>query len=99
VHLVVEQSGWFVAQPGPPVDGHCPSVTALFESVARIYGPDAIGVVLSGIGSDGAEGLASMQRAGATTLAQDRESCPVWGMPRAAVERGCVDRVLAASDI
>lgn len=75
----------------PPVSGHCPSVDVLFDSVARACGGHALGVILTGMGRDGALGLAAMRRAGAACLAQGPASSVVWGMPRAAVEMGAVD--------
>ncbi len=78
------------AHPG----GHSPSADVLFESLAREFGADAVGLLLTGMGEDGAAGLLELRRAGALTIAQDEESCVVYGMPRAAVLRGAVDRVL-----
>lgn len=75
----------------PPVAGHCPSVDVLFDSIARACGTSALGVILTGMGRDGAMGLAAMHRAGAACLAQGPASSVVWGMPRAAVELGAVD--------
>jgi len=71
-----------------------PSVTPLFESAARSFGPRACGVLLTGMGRDGAAGLLTLRASGATTLAQDEVTSAVYGMPRAAVELGAVDRVL-----
>ena len=76
--------------------GHRPSVDILFHSVAEL-GPAGIGVILTGMGSDGAEGLLAMRRAGARTLGQSRDSCVVYGMPRAAASLGAVDREIALS--
>ncbi len=76
---------------GPPVTGHCPSVDVLFESVARAFGPTALGIILTGMGRDGATGLAAMRRAGSICLGQGRESSVVWGMPRAALEMNALD--------
>lgn len=73
------------------VTGHCPSVDALFESVARVAGNDAIGVLMTGMGSDGAKGLLAMKKAGARTIGQDEKSCIVYGMPKVAFEMGAVD--------
>ncbi len=72
------------------VSGHCPSVDVLFHSVAGAAGKNAIGVILTGMGKDGADGLFAMRRAGAQTLGQDEESCVVYGMPKVAFERGAV---------
>jgi two-component system chemotaxis response regulator CheB len=81
-------------QPGPMVN-HCrPSVDVLFHSVARTAGPNAVGVILTGMGEDGAGGLLALREAGAFTLAQDEDSCVVYGMPREAVVRGAVDEVV-----
>lgn len=73
---------------GPPVNRHKPSVDVLFRSVARHAGPDALGVIMTGMGDDGARGLLSMREAGARTLAQDEASCVVFGMPREALRLG-----------
>ena len=78
----------------PPVTGHRPSVDVLFESVARSAGSGAVGVILTGMGRDGAAGLGAMYRAGAVCLAQGSRSSVVWGMPRAAVEAGSVTEVV-----
>lgn len=76
---------------GEKVSGHCPSVDVLFESVAKAAGKDAIGVLMTGMGSDGAKGLLSMKRAGAHTIGQDEKTCVVYGMPKVAYELGAVD--------
>ena len=73
---------------------HCPSGDRLFESAARAYGGKAVGVVLTGMGDDGARGLLALQRAGAPTIAQDEATSVIYGMPRAAAELGAADRVL-----
>jgi two-component system chemotaxis response regulator CheB len=77
----------------PPVQRHRPSVDVLFRSVARELGARAIGVILTGMGSDGAEGLLEMKKAKARTIAQDEESCVVFGMPKEAIRVGAVDQV------
>jgi len=84
---------------GPPVSGHRPSVDVLFESVARVAGQNAVGVILTGMGRDGAAGLLSMRKAGARTIGQDEASCVVYGMPRVAYEAGGVERQLPLSAI
>lgn len=73
---------------GPPISGHSPSVDALFESVAATFANNAVGILLTGMGSDGARGLLAMANAGARTIAQDEASCTVFGMPRAAISLG-----------
>jgi two-component system, chemotaxis family, protein-glutamate methylesterase/glutaminase len=84
---------------GPPLNGHRPSATHLFASVARALGPRAVGVVLTGMGSDGAAGLLELRRAGGTVLAQDEASCVVPGMPAAAVAAGAVDQVVPLGEL
>ena len=69
---------------GPRVNGHCPSVDVLFESVARVAGANAVGIILTGMGGDGAKGLLSMRKAGARTIGQDESTCVVYGMPKVA---------------
>lgn len=84
--------------PGAPVSGHRPSVDVLFHSAAAL-GPDAVGVLLTGMGRDGADGLAAMHRAGSWTIGQDEASSTVYGMPRAAHEMGAVAQQLPLSRI
>jgi len=76
------------------VNGHRPSADVLFRSVAQEFGSQALGVIMTGMGEDGAEGLGEMKRAGAMTIAQSEESCVVYGMPKAAIERGHALRVV-----
>ena len=76
---------------GSPVNGHCPSVDVLFESVAKHAGSRAVGVILTGMGRDGAQGLLSIRQRGGRTLGQDAETCVVYGMPRAAFELGAIE--------
>ena len=78
----------------PPVSGHRPSVDVLFTSVAEIYGRRAVGIILTGMGRDGAQGLKRMREVGAATLGQDEATCVVYGMPKAAFELGAVERQL-----
>lgn len=84
---------------GEKVNGHCPSVDVLFNSVADNVGPNAIGVILTGMGADGAKGLANMKSKGASTVGQDEASCIVYGMPKVAYEIGAVDYQQPLTDI
>lgn len=87
-------SGYFVeVADGPRVSLHRPSVSVLFASVAQTAGRNSIGVIMTGMGSDGADGLLAMKQAGATTIAQDEPSCVVFGMPKAAIACGAVQKV------
>ena len=96
-HLVLQASGaHYVARvkDGPPVHHQRPAVDVLFQSVARGAGPNAVGVILTGMGADGARGLLAMRQAGARTIAQDEASCVVFGMPKEAIRAGAAERVL-----
>jgi|TARA_B100000700_G_scaffold81993_1_gene92270 two-component system chemotaxis response regulator CheB len=96
-HLKLARSGAnYVVRldSGPPVNRHRPSVDVLFESAAQQAGRNAIGVLLTGMGKDGAAGLLAMRNAGAATVAQDEDSCVVFGMPREAIALGAADEVL-----
>jgi len=95
-HLTVRREGdRYLARilDGPPVSRHRPSADVLFRSVAQAAGAGAVGVILTGMGDDGAEGLLEMRRAGAFTLAQDEATSVVFGMPKEAIARGAVDEV------
>ena len=83
----------------PPVNRHRPSVDVLFASVARYAGANAVGVILTGMGNDGAKEMLTMKQAGAFTIAQDEASCVVFGMPKEAIKAGAVDKVLPLNDI
>ena len=84
---------------GPKVNGHCPSVEVLFESVARVAGANAVGIILTGMGGDGAKGLLSMRKAGARTIGPDESTCVVYGMPKVAYDLGAVEYQEKLSDI
>lgn len=81
------------------VNGHCPSVDVLFHSVAKVAGKNAVGVILTGMGGDGAKGLLAMRNAGAKTIGQDEASCVVYGMPKVAYDIGAVEHRLTLSAI
>ena len=84
---------------GPLVNRHRPSVDVLFRSVAKQAGANALGIIMTGMGDDGAAGLLEMRKAGARTVAQDEESCVVYGMPKEAVKRGGVEKTVALKSI
>lgn len=88
-----------VLREGPLVSGHSPSVDVMFHSVARGLGPAAVGILLTGMGRDGADGLLAMRNAGAETLIQNAETCVVFGMPKVAHEIGASDRLVALGQI
>jgi two-component system chemotaxis response regulator CheB len=96
-HLLVTRAGKLALTKAPPVGGFRPSANTLFESTALCYGADALGAVLTGMGDDGAVGLAALRGAGASTIAQDEASAVVYGMPRAAA--GAAERVLPLAAI
>ena len=101
-HLLLKRSGaryYVEIKEGPLVSRHRPSVDVLFRSAARYAGPNAVGVIMTGMGDDGAKGMLEMKEAGAVTIAQDEESCVVFGMPKKAIELGAVDKVLPLSSI
>ncbi|HLT26940.1 MAG TPA: chemotaxis response regulator protein-glutamate methylesterase [Zeimonas sp.] len=102
LHLSVERSGAnYVARvdESEPVNRHRPSVEVLFRSAARVVGPNAIGVMLTGMGADGAKAMREMRDAGSWNLAQDEKSCVIFGMPREAIAHGAAHEVLALSAI
>lgn len=86
-------------QPGEKVNGHCPSVGVLFDSIAKNAGKNAIGIILTGMGGDGADGLLHMRESGATTIGQDEESSVVYGMPNVAFEIGAVEEQASLKNI
>ena len=96
LHMLLQRSGanYFVTlRDGPTVCHQRPSVEVLFNSVAKYAGPNAVGAILTGMGDDGATGLLSMRRAGAHTIAQDEQSCVVFGMPKEAIARNAAERI------
>lgn len=96
-HMLLQRNGgrYLVAiKDGPLIARHRPSVDVLFRSAAQCAGGNALGIIMTGMGDDGANGLLEMRRAGALTIAQDEESCVVFGMPKEAIERGAVSKVV-----
>jgi len=101
-HTLLKRSGarYFVeVKDGPLVCRHRPSVDVLFRSAARYAGPNSLGVIMTGMGDDGAQGMLELKEAGALTIAQDEASCVVFGMPKEAIKKGGVDRVLPLAAI
>lgn len=98
-HLEIGRDGKLVLTKDPPRDGHRPSATTLFESAAQVLGPRSIGVLLTGMGRDGATGLKAMHDVGAQTICQDEESSVVFGMPGVAIELGAASLVAPVEKI
>jgi two-component system, chemotaxis family, protein-glutamate methylesterase/glutaminase len=101
-HMLLKRSGarYFIEiKDGPLVNRHKPSVDVLFRSAAITAGANAVGVIMTGMGDDGAKGLLEMKQAGAYTIAQDEQSCVVFGMPKEAIKLGAVDKVMALTKI
>jgi two-component system chemotaxis response regulator CheB len=96
-HMLVKRSGaqyYVEIVDGPLVSRHRPSVDVLFRSAAKYAGKNALGIIMTGMGDDGAAGLLEMRKAGAHTLAQDEKTSVVYGMPKEAVKRGAVERTV-----
>jgi two-component system chemotaxis response regulator CheB len=101
-HMLLNRSGAvyeLIVKEGPLVSHHRPSVDVLFKSVSRFAGRNAVGVIMTGMGKDGAEGLKEMKEHGAKTIAQDESSCVVFGMPKEAIAIGAADAVAPLADI
>jgi two-component system chemotaxis response regulator CheB len=101
-HMLLRRSGaqyHVEIMDGPLVSRHRPSVDVLFRSVAQCAGKNALGIIMTGMGDDGARGLKEMHDVGAKTVAQDEESCVVYGMPKEAVKLNAVDRIMPLDDI
>ncbi len=101
-HMELRRSGakYYVSlNQDPPVNRHRPAVDPMFQSVAKYAGANSVGVILTGMGNDGAAGMLDMKKAGAFNLAQDEKSCVVFGMPKEAIKAGGVDKILPLSDI
>ncbi len=101
-HLLLKRSGaryYVEINDGPLVNRHRPSVDVLFRSTAKFAGSNAVGVIMTGMGDDGARGLLEMKEAGAATIAQDEKSCVVFGMPKEAIKLGAADQILPLQQI
>lgn len=98
-HLQLDHQGRLLISSTSPVSGHCPSVTVLFQSVATYYRRSAVGVLLTGMGRDGAEGLQAIAHMGGLTIAQNEQTCVVFGMPKEAIALGAAQLVLPVSEI
>ena len=94
-HLDLDGGGRFLPTMAPPLDGHRPSVTVTMQAAARYFGSGTVGVLLTGMGRDGADGMTSIRAAGGITLAQDEASSVVYGMPQKAVAQGAVQHILS----
>jgi two-component system, chemotaxis family, protein-glutamate methylesterase/glutaminase len=99
MHMVIPFRGRVALKPGVERDGHMPSATVLLESAAKAYGRRALGLILTGMGEDGAAGMLAIKQAGGITLAQNEESCVVFGMPGAAVARNAVDHLVPGDEV
>jgi two-component system chemotaxis response regulator CheB len=98
-HLILAPGGVLRLVSSAPLKGHRPSATLLFDSVAKAFGKDAVGIILTGMGDDGVEGLQSLGKTGAHIVAQNEESSTVFGMPKIAIESGTVDEILSPAEI
>jgi two-component system, chemotaxis family, protein-glutamate methylesterase/glutaminase len=101
-HMLLTRSGaqyYVEVREGPPVNRHCPSVDVLFRSAAKCAGKNALGVIMTGMGDDGARGLKEMRDAGARTLAQDEATCVVFGMPKEAIRLEAAERIVPLEEI
>jgi two-component system chemotaxis response regulator CheB len=98
-HLVVDKAGVVQLNQNPPVHGVRPSVDVTMLSAAQQFGANTIGVILTGMGSDGANGAALIHGSGGRVIAEDESTCVVWGMPRSVVEAGAADQVLPLPEV
>lgn len=98
-HLTIPSRGRVAVQAGPAKDGHLPSGSLLLESAAKAYGRRAVGCVLTGMGTDGADGVAAIRSGGGKTIAQSQESSVVFGMPGTAIARGVIDHVVHGDEL
>jgi two-component system chemotaxis response regulator CheB len=100
--MLLKRSGaqyYVEVRDGPPVNRHRPSVDVLFRSVAKVAGANALGIIMTGMGDDGARGLKEMRDSGADTIAQDEASCVVFGMPREAIRLDAASRIMSLDQL
>lgn len=101
-HLLIAREGGNIVvklNQDPPVGGHRPAVDPMMESVAHIFGSKAIGVILTGMGNDGSKGIQAIKRQNGKTIAEDQSTAVVFGMPKAAIEMGVIDRVVPITHV
>lgn len=98
-HLEFDRQGRFIYSSAAPYSGHRPSVTVTFNSIAQYYGRSAVGILLTGMGRDGADGMQAIAQRGGLTIAQDEQSCVVFGMPKEAIALGAAQQILPVKDI
>ena len=98
-HVTIPHRGRVSVKEGPLVDGHQPSATLLLESAARAYGRRCVGLILTGMGHDGADGMVAIKNAGGKTIAQSQDSCVVFGMPGAAIAKGAAEFIIHGDDL
>lgn len=99
LHMTISKGGIVHLESSPPLSGRRPSATRLFETTAQAFGAASLAVILTGMGDDGVDGLVMLRRFGGRVIAQNEESCVVFGMPKVAIERGVVDQVMPPGDI
>lgn len=93
-HIIINENGKIKFEKSPPVGGVRPAADILFPSVAKYYGSSAIGVIMTGMGDDGARGIERIKKEGGSTIAQNEETCAVFGMPKVAISRGVIDKIV-----
>jgi len=98
-HMMVVSGGRIRLNKALPIKGHRPSANVLFSSMAKVYNKNGIGVILTGMGEDGATGLVEMRKSGSTTIVQDEDSSVIFGMPKAAIEMGAAEEILPIDEI
>lgn len=98
-HMLIPQRGRVALRGGEPKDGHIPSATLLLESAAKAYGRRTVGMILTGMGADGADGMLAIKNAGGRTIAQNEESCVVFGMPGAAIAKNAAEQVVHGDEL